>query len=119
MTTQDVQLDKKLGPLMLWGLGVGYVIAGLFFGWNLGLEKGGSLGLAIATLLIIIMYSCFVLTYCELSCLFPKAGGAFVYAEQAFGPKVSLIAGMMQYIEFIFGNITFFSIFLKFFSLII
>ena len=35
---------------MLWGLGVGYVISGMYFGWNLGLEQGGTLGLAVATL---------------------------------------------------------------------
>ena len=34
---------------MLWGLGVGYVISGMYFGWNLGLAEGGTLGLAIAT----------------------------------------------------------------------
>jgi hypothetical protein len=34
---------------MLWGLGVGNLISGMYFGWNLGLEKGGTLGLAIAT----------------------------------------------------------------------
>ena len=38
---------------MLWGLGVGYVISGMYFGWNLGLEKGGTLGLAVATFFII------------------------------------------------------------------
>ena len=47
------QLNRTLGPLMLWGLGVGYVISGMYFGWNLGLEKGGTYGLAIATFFII------------------------------------------------------------------
>ena len=40
---------------MLKGLGVGYVISGMYFGWNLGLHEGGTLGLAIATFFIIIM----------------------------------------------------------------
>ncbi|HWA97964.1 MAG TPA: hypothetical protein VG713_05705, partial [Pirellulales bacterium] len=30
-------LHKSLGPVRLWGLGVGYVISGDYFGWNLGL----------------------------------------------------------------------------------
>ena len=38
---------------MLWGLGVGYVISGMYFGWNLGLAEGGTYGLAIATVFII------------------------------------------------------------------
>ena len=53
--SQPQALKRTLGPLMLWGLGVGYVISGMYFGWNLGLEKGGTLGLAVATFFIIIM----------------------------------------------------------------
>ena len=53
------QLKRALGPLMLWGLGVGYVISGMYFGWNLGLAEGGTLGLAIATFFIIILYVTF------------------------------------------------------------
>jgi ethanolamine permease len=58
---------------MLWGLGVGYVISGMYFGWNLGLEEGGTLGLAIATFFIIIMYVTFTFSYTELACAIPKA----------------------------------------------
>ena len=68
---------------MLWGLGVGYVISGMYFGWNLGLEKGGTLGLAVATLFIIVMYLTFTFSYTELACAIPKAGhwSRFVSAE--------------------------------------
>ena len=52
----DVKLKKVLSPIMLWGLGVGYVISGMYFGWNLGLAEGGTYGLAIATFFIIIMF---------------------------------------------------------------
>ena len=38
------QLDKTLGPVMLWGLGVGYVISGEYFGWNLGLPPADHSG---------------------------------------------------------------------------
>ena len=30
-------LKKSLGPVMLWALGVGYVISGMYFGWNLSI----------------------------------------------------------------------------------
>jgi ethanolamine permease len=70
---------------MLWGLGTGYVISGLYFGWNLGLEKGGPLGLAIATGGIIMMYLAFTFSYAELACAIPKAGGVFDYAHRAMG----------------------------------
>lgn len=88
---------------MLWGLGVGYVISGMYFGWNLGLERGGSLGMAIATLFIIIMYVTFTFSYAELACAIPKAGGAFDYANQALGKDLGFLAGMAQNIEFIFA----------------
>ena len=88
---------------MLWGLGVGYVISGMYFGWNLGLEKGGTLGLAIATVFIILMYVTFTFSYTELACAIPKAGGGFDYATRAMGKDLGFISGMAQNIEFIFA----------------
>jgi len=96
-------LKRTLTPLMLWGLGTGYVISGMYFGWNLGLEKGGTLGLAIATGIIILMYLAFTFSYAELACAIPQAGGVFDYAHQALGPRWAFIAGMAQHIEFIFA----------------
>ena len=96
-------LERKLGPLMLWGLGVGYVISGMYFGWNLGLPEGGTLGLAIATLFIIVMYLCFTFSYTELACAIPKAGGAFVYAKKSHGDNFGFLAGMAQVVEFVFA----------------
>lgn len=97
------QLKKTLGPLMLWGLGVGYVISGMYFGWNLGLAEGGTLGLAVATAFIIVMYLCFTFSYTELACAIPRAGGAFAYAKRALGRDWGFIGGMAQNIEFIFA----------------
>jgi ethanolamine permease len=88
---------------MLWGLGVGYVISGMYFGWNLGLEKGGTYGMAIATLFIIVLYVCFTFSYTEMACAIPKAGGAFDYAKRAMGLDVGFLTGMAQNIEFIFA----------------
>ena len=97
------ELKRTLTPVMLWGLGVGYVISGMYFGWNLGLEQGGTLGLAIATFFIIIMYVTFTFSYAELACSIPKAGGAFDYANRALGKDIGFFAGMAQNIEFIFA----------------
>lgn len=94
-------LKRTLTPAMVWGLGVGYVISGNYFGWNLGLEKGGTLGLAIAIFFIIILYITFTFSYTELACAIPKSGGAFDYANRAFGKDVGFITGMAQNIEFI------------------
>lgn len=102
-TNTGTGLQKTLTPIMLWGLGVGYVISGMYFGWNIGLDKGGTLGLGIATVFILIMYITFSLSYSELACAIPKAGGAFDYTARAFGKDIGFIAGMVQWIEFVFA----------------
>ena len=96
-------LNKSLGPWMIWGLGVGYVISGLYFGWNLGLGAGGPLGLLGALCIVTVLYFCFTLSYAELAVAIPDAGGAFVFANRALGPKLGLIVGMAQAVEFIFA----------------
>jgi ethanolamine permease len=97
------ELKRTLSPMMLWGLGVGYVISGMYFGWNLGLAEGGTLGLAISTFFIIILYVTFTFSYSELACAIPKAGGAFDYATIALGKDLGFVAGIAQNIEFIFA----------------
>lgn len=99
----SVTLHRTLSPLLVWGLGVGYVISGMYFGWNLGLEQGGTMGLAIATFFIIIHYAAFTFSYTELACAIPRAGGAFDYAERAMGKDIGFIVGIAQNIEFIFA----------------
>lgn len=99
----EVELKKVLSPLMLWGLGVGYVISGMYFGWNLGLAEGGTYGLAIATFFIIIMYFTFTFSYTEMACAIPRAGGAFEYANRGLGKHLGFIAGIAQNIEFVFA----------------
>jgi ethanolamine permease len=101
--SEPTALKRTLGPVMLWGLGVGYVISGMYFGWNLGLPVGGTLGLAIATFFIIILYITFTFSYTELACAIPRAGGVFDYASRAMGKDIGFIAGMAQIIEFVFA----------------
>ena len=88
---------------MLWGLGVGYVISGMYFGWNLGLPQGGTLGLAIATAGAIVLYITFTFSYAELACAIPKAGGVFDYATRGLNRDLGYIAGVAQLIEFLFA----------------
>ena len=99
----EPKLERTLGPVMLWGLGVGYVISGMYFGWNLGLPAGGPLGLGISTFFITLMYVFFTFSYAELACAIPKAGGGFDYASQALGPGIGYLAGIAQWIEFLFA----------------
>jgi len=94
------QLQRTLGPVLIWGLGVGYVISGMYFGWNLGLPEGGPYGMLLATGIVTILYVCFVLGYAELACALPRAGGVFVYTSRAFGPKVGFLGGVAQLVEY-------------------
>ena len=49
------------------------------------------------------MYITFSLSYSELACAIPKAGGAFDYTRRAFGNDIGFISGMAQWIEFVFA----------------
>ena len=101
--TADRQLQKSLGPIMLWGLGVGYVISGEYFGWNLGLIEGGTYGMLFAFVLITIMYVAFVFSYTELACAIPRAGGVFVYGLRGLGHYGGFMGGVAQLVEFVFA----------------
>jgi len=100
---QGAGLQRTLGPVLLWALGVGYVISGMYFGWNLGLPQGGPYGMLAATLLVTAIYVAFVLSYAELACAMPRAGGAFLYVNRALGPVAGVLAGAAQCIEFVFA----------------
>jgi ethanolamine permease len=95
------QLQRTLGPVMIWGLGVGYVISGAYFGWNLGLPEGGPYGMLLATAIVTVLYVTFVLGYAELACALPRAGGAFVYTSRAFGPHIGFLGGVAQLVEYV------------------
>ena len=100
---EELHLKKALGPVMLWGLGVGYVISGEYFGWNLGLPVGGTYGLLFAFALITIMYVAFVFSYTEMACAIPRAGGVFVYGVRGLGLVGGYLGGIAQVIEFVFA----------------
>jgi ethanolamine permease len=101
MLAAVAQLQRTLGPILIWGLGVGYVISGAYFGWNLGLPVGGPYGLLLATAVVTLLYVTFVFGYAELSCALPRAGGAFVYTTRAFGPHVGFLGGVAQLVEYV------------------
>lgn len=97
------KLEKSLGPLLLWGMGVGYCIGGEYFGWNLGLIHGGSLGMMAAFLIVTVLYVCFVFCYAEMACAVPRAGGVFDYARLGINRFWAYTAGMAQVLEFVFA----------------
>ncbi|MBU0603810.1 MAG: ethanolamine permease [Gammaproteobacteria bacterium] len=96
-------LKKVLGPLQLWGIAVGLVISGEYFGWSYGWNTAGTLGFLVATILVAAMYTTFIFSFTELSTAIPHAGGPFAYARRAFGPFGGFVAGFATLIEFVFA----------------
>ena len=100
---QTGQLKKVLGPFQLWGIAVGLVISGEYFGWSYGWNTAGTLGFLVATVLVATMYTTFIFSFTELSTAIPHAGGPFAYARRAFGPTGGFVAGFATLVEFVFA----------------
>lgn len=100
MTTS---LKPTLGALHLWSIAVGLVISGEYFGWSYGWGVAGTLGFLVTTLIIAVMYTCFIFSFTELTTAIPQAGGPFAYSRAAFGDTGGLIAGFATLIEFVFA----------------
>lgn len=104
MPAETPSLKKVLTSVHLWAIGVGLVISGEYFGWNYGWAVAGTVGLLLATLLVIVLYVTFIFSFTELTTAIPNAGGPFAYALQAFGPFGALVAGYATLIEFLFAT---------------
>ena len=96
-------LKATLNGWHLWGLAVGLVISGEYFGWSYGWDKAGTLGFLVTSILIAIMYTTFIFSFTELTTSIPHAGGPFAYARRAFGSKMAFVAGFATLIEFVFA----------------
>ncbi len=94
------ELKRSVGWIMLWGLGVSYVISGDFAGWNFGLREGGFGGLLIATVLMAVMYSALCFSLAELASIIPVAGGGFGFARRALGRFGGVCTGTAILIEY-------------------
>ncbi|MFZ5956039.1 ethanolamine permease [Pseudomonas knackmussii] len=99
----STQLKPTLGTLHLWGIAVGLVISGEYFGWSYGWGVAGTLGFLVTTLLVATMYTCFIFSFTELTTAIPHAGGPFAYSRRAFGERGGLVAGLATLIEFVFA----------------
>ncbi|WP_156970595.1 ethanolamine permease [Andreprevotia chitinilytica] len=96
-------LSKTLGSWQLWGIAVGLVISGEYFGWSYGWAQAGTMGFLITSLVIAVMYTAFIFSFTELTTSIPHAGGPFAYARRAFGPTGGFIAGFATLCEFVFA----------------
>lgn len=94
-------LRRHAGMWSLWGLGVGAVISGEFYGWNFGLGTGGFGGLLIAGVLMALMYYGLVYSIAEMSPALPHTGGAYSFARSAMGPWGGFLTGLAENMEYV------------------
>ncbi|HSJ43092.1 MAG TPA: ethanolamine permease [Euzebyales bacterium] len=95
------KLRRVAGPVLLWGLGVGSVISGEFFGWNFGMNAGGWGGLLIATAIMATLYATMMMSIAEMSTAMPVAGGPYAFARRAIGRTGGYITGLAVVIEYV------------------
>ncbi len=98
---KDRGLRRHAGVWSLWALGVGAVISGEFYGWNFGLGTGGFGGLAIAGVLMAVMYYGLVYSIAEMSPALPHTGGAYSFARSAMGPWGGFLTGLAENMEYV------------------
>jgi ethanolamine permease len=103
MSENALGLKRTLSGWHLWGIAVGLVISGEYFGWSYGWAQAGTLGFLVTTVFIALMYTTFIFSFTELTTAIPHAGGPFAYSSRAFGPVGGYIAGFSTLIEFLFA----------------
>ncbi|MFC3712935.1 amino acid permease [Sphingoaurantiacus capsulatus] len=91
----------SIGWLRLASLGVSFVIAGHFSGWNLGLAYGGWGGLAIATAVAFFMYLALLFTLGTMVSLAPGAGGGATFVSLALGERWGTVASAAILLEYL------------------
>ncbi len=96
-------LPKTLGTFQLWGIAVGLVISGEYFGWSYGWASAGTLGFLVTAGFVALMYTTFIFSFTELTTAIPHAGGPFEYSRRAFGPTGGYVAGFATLVEFVFA----------------
>ncbi|WP_342212855.1 amino acid permease [Rhizobium sp. CFBP 8762] len=94
-------LRRYAGVWSLWALGVGAVISGHFSGWNLGLASGGWGGMALATIIIAIMYLGLTFSIAEMGAALPHTGAAYSFARTSMGPWGGFITGLCENVEYV------------------
>src|SRR5436189_3905826 len=92
-------LKKPMRVLHIWGLGVGAVITGVYFGWNLGLRDNGPVAMLVASLVVCLLYLTWVLALAELSVAMPFGGGPLAYARRAADPSLGFVMGWSMFLD--------------------
>ena len=103
-TSQHISLLKVLGPIHVWGLGVGIVLVGEFMGWNYGVGKGGAFGALIACFVSGLLYTCVAMIDSEITSTVAAAGGQYAQAKHTIGPLMAFNVGLFMVLTYTMLN---------------
>lgn len=67
MTEHTTTLKRTLGSFRLWGIAVGLVISGEYFGWSYGWSQAGTMGFMVVATAVAAMYCAFIFSFTELT----------------------------------------------------
>lgn len=97
---EGLSLSKVLGPIHIWGLGVGIVLVGEYMGWNFAVAKGGMFGALIAAWVVGVLYTCVAMIDSEVTSTVAAAGGQYTQAKHMIGPLMAFNVGLFLVLEY-------------------
>ena len=105
------QNSQSLSTFSLWAIGVGLVISGESFGWNIGWGIIGAKSFFIPVLIAATLYFCLVKNLIELTCVYPCAEEPQnsdtevppTFAEKAYGKVIGNFVSIVLLVEFLFA----------------
>src|SRR3954452_10375393 len=97
---EGLRLSKVLGPIHIWGLGVGIVLVGEYMGWNFSVQKGGMFGALIAAWVVGVLYTCVAMIDSEVTSTVAAAGGQYTQAKHMIGPLMAFNVGLFLVLEY-------------------
>jgi ethanolamine permease len=103
-TTTDSLKGGAAGPLLLTGLGLGYIIVGEYLGGGYALASAGAGGLVIALVTATLMFACLIRCVSDFMRVMPSTGGAHQFITEGLGLKIGHLAGAAILLEYICGT---------------
>ena len=95
--------DVKIGLWTLWAIGVGSVLGGDFFGWQLVLY-GGFFSAVAALIFSGAFYWLYAGAITELAARYRTSGGAFDFAKCALGTRSASMMAILGFLKLILAN---------------
>lgn len=96
--SRDEGLDRGIGPYALATATVNAVIGAGIFSLPAGMARAAGPYALVAYLLCALAMAAVVLCFAEAGSRVPTSGGPYGYVEEAFGPMIGLVAGILTWL---------------------